>query len=119
MLQPQLPEGVVPSIFRGAVGVERQFICGALSCDFIGMNNELMTRYIEFVAGRLLPALGPSQLFGASHPFGWMGLISLQGKTNFFEKRVGGFPKAGVMASVSKGGLGPGGAKGFALDVDF
>jgi len=119
MLQHKLPEDVVHSIIRDAVEVERQFICEALSCDLIGMNNELMTRYIEFVADRLLTALGHSKLFGASNPFDWMELISLQGKTNFFEKRVGEYQKAGVMSSVSKGELGQEEAKGFALDVDF
>merc|ERR1712066_638345 len=99
MLQNPLPEDVVHSIVRGAVDVERQFICEALSCDLIGMNSELMTRYIEFVADRLLTALGHSKIFGAANPFDWMELISLQGKTNFFEKRVGEYQKAGVMSS--------------------
>merc|ERR1719240_1993912 len=99
-------------MIRGAVDVERRFICEALSCDLIGINNELMTRYIEFVADRLLVALGHSKLYGASNPFDWMELISLQGKTNFFEKRVGEYQKAGVMAS----GAGEEESKGFALD---
>merc|ERR1712207_139444 len=115
-LQRQLPEYVVHDIIRGAVEVERRFICEALSCDLIGMNNELMTRYIEFVADRLLTALGHSKLFGASNPFDWMELISLQGKTNFFEKRVGEYQKAGVMSSTNADGDDN---KGFALDVDF
>merc|ERR1712174_23895 len=97
-LQKRLPEDVVHGIVRGAVDAERRFICEALPCDLIGMNSELMTRYIEFVADRLLTALGHSKLFGASNPFDWMELISLQGKTNFFEKRVGEYQKAGVMA---------------------
>merc|ERR1711871_549939 len=96
-LQNKLPEDVVHAIIGGAVSVERRFICEALSCDLIGMNSDLMTRYIEFVADRLLAALGHSKLFGASNPFDWMELISLQGKTNFFEKRVGEYQKAGVM----------------------
>merc|ERR1712207_35949 len=108
MLQNRLPEDVV-----------RRFICEALSCDLIGMNNELMTRYIEFVADRLLSALGHPKLFNVTNPFDWMELISLQGKTNFFEKRVGDYQKAGVMSSVQT----PNGAieesRGFALDVDF
>merc|ERR1719226_366462 len=87
MLEHKLPEDVVHDIIRGAVAVERKFICEALSCDLIGMNSELMTRYIEFVADRLLSALGHSKLFGSTNPFDWMELISLQGKTNFFEKR--------------------------------
>jgi len=116
-LQHRLPEDVVHDIIRGAVRVERLFITEALSCDLIGMNNELMTRYIEFVADRLLTALGHSKLYGASNPFDWMELISLQGKTNFFEKRVGEYQKAGVMASVSQA-IGEE-ARGFTLDADF
>jgi len=115
MLQHQLPEDVVHDIIRGAVAVERKFICDALPCDLIGMNSELMVRYIEFVADRLLSALGHTKIFGATNPFDWMELISLQGKTNFFEKRVGEYQKAGVMAGVSGGEE----TKGFALDVDF
>jgi ribonucleoside-diphosphate reductase subunit M2 len=115
MLQNQLPDSVVHDIIRGAVAAERRFICDALSCDLIGMNNELMTKYIEFVADRLLTALGHPKLFGATNPFDWMELISLQGKTNFFEKRVGEYQKAGVMASATDSA----GAVGFALDIDF
>jgi len=115
MLQHQLPDDVVHDIVRGAVDAERQFICEALSCDLIGMNNELMTRYIEFVADRLLTALGHPKIFGSSNPFDWMELISLQGKTNFFEKRVGEYQKAGVMTS----GVDQEESRGFALDVDF
>merc|ERR1719421_1588714 len=93
MLQNRLPDDVIHTIIRGAVEVERSFICDALSCDLIGMNSELMTKYIEFVADRLLAALGHPKLFGSSNPFDWMELISLQGKTNFFEKRVGEYQK--------------------------
>merc|ERR1711988_701194 len=115
MLDNKLPEDVVHDIIRGAVAVERKFICEALSCDLIGMNNELMTRYIEFVADRLLTALGHSKLFGSTNPFDWMELISLQGKTNFFEKRVGEYQKAGVMASTGTQEE----SKAFSLDADF
>merc|ERR1711948_124213 len=115
MLQNRLPDSVVHNIVRGAVEAERRFICDALSCDLIGMNNELMTKYIEFVADRLLTALGHPKLFFASNPFDWMELIPLQGKTNFFEKRVGEYQKAGVMASASENTD----TVGFALDVDF
>merc|ERR1711985_178292 len=114
MLQRRLPEDVVAEIVRGAVAVERRFICDALSCDLIGMNNELMTRYIEFVADRLLTALGHSKFYGASNPFDWMELISLQGKTNFFEKRVGEYQKAGVMTPAGQEEV-----RGFSLDADF
>merc|ERR1711924_307185 len=115
MLQNKLPEDVVHEIIRGAVRVEREFICEALSCDLIGMNNDLMTEYIEFVADRLLVALGHSKIFGSKNPFDWMELISLQGKTNFFEKRVGEYQKAGVMASTAESNE----VVGFSLDVDF
>jgi len=119
MLQNKLPEDVVHNIIRGAVDMERKFICEALSCDLIGMNNDLMTRYIEFVADRLLTALGHSKMFKATNPFDWMELISLQGKTNFFEKRVGEYQKAGVMSSSAPSGAGQEETRGFALDVDF
>merc|ERR1711998_813592 len=102
-------------MIRGAVEVERRFICEALSCDLIGMNNELMTKYIEFVADRLLVSLGHPKLFNATNLFDWMELISLQGKTNFFEKRVGEYQKAGVMAATTDQEE----SKGFALDIDF
>merc|ERR1712232_1316496 len=115
MLQHRLPDDVVHDIIRGAVEVERRFICEALSCDLIGMNADLMTRYIEFVADRLLASLGHPKLFGASNPFDWMELISLQGKTNFFEKRVGEYQKAGVMTSKEDKEQ----SMSFALDVDF
>merc|ERR1712050_104500 len=119
MLQNPLPDDVVHAIIRGAVDVERKFICEALSCDLIGMSAKLMTKYIEFVADRLLTALGHTKLFGSSNPFDWMELISLQGKTNFFEKRVGEYQKAGVMASVSPSGGGHEEVRGFVLDADF
>mmetsp|Transcript_58698 Transcript_58698/g.109896 ORF Transcript_58698/g.109896 Transcript_58698/m.109896 type:complete len:484 (-) Transcript_58698:48-1499(-) len=113
MLQNKLPEEVVHDIIRGAVEVERQFICGALSCNLVGMNKDLMMQYIEFVADRLLTALGHSKLFNSTNPFDWMELISLQGKTNFFEKRVGEYQKAGVMAGTADP------LSSFSLDADF
>jgi len=115
MLQNRLPDEIVHDIIRGAVAAERRFICEALPCDLIGMNSDLMTRYIEFVADRLLSSLGHPKLFQSSNPFDWMELISLQGKTNFFEKRVGEYQKAGVMASVG----GQEESRGFTLDADF
>merc|ERR1712224_208308 len=115
MLQNKLPDDVVHEIIRGAVAVENRFICEALSCDLVGMNSDLMRRYIEFVADRLLTALGHPKLYNASNPFDWMELISLQGKTNFFEKRVGEYQKAGVMTPAA----GQEEAKGFCLDADF
>merc|ERR1719261_326914 len=114
MLQRRLPEDVVAEIVRGAVAVEREFICESLPCNLIGMNQDMMTKYIEFVADRLLVALGHSKIFHSENPFDWMELISLQGKTNFFEKRVGEYQKAGVMSSGAQEE-----SKAFALDVDF
>jgi len=114
MLQNKLPDDVVHDIIRGAVAVEEQFICEALSCDLVGMNSDLMRRYIQFVADRLLTALGHPKLYNASNPFDWMELISLQGKTNFFEKRVGEYQKAGVMTPAGQEEN-----KGFVLDADF
>jgi len=115
MLEHKLPDDVVHDIIRGAVDAEKAFICEALSCDLIGMNSELMTTYIKFVADRLLVALGHPKIYNVSNPFDWMELISLQGKTNFFEKRVGEYQKAGVMASVG----GQENSDAFSLDVDF
>merc|ERR1712060_829025 len=115
MLQNKLPDDVVHDLVRGAVAAERLFICEALPCDLIGMNSEMMTKYIEFVADRLLTSLGHPKIFESQNPFDWMELISLQGKTNFFEKRVGEYQKVGVMASVG----GQEEDKGFSLDADF
>merc|ERR1712051_874559 len=114
MLQNKLPDDIAHSIIRGAVAAEREFICDALSCDLIGMNRDMMTKYIEFVADRLLAALGHPKIFESANPFDWMELISLQGKTNFFEKRVGEYQKAGVMAAA-----GGENTHGFSLDADF
>merc|ERR1719293_350146 len=118
MLQNKLPDDVVHNLVRGAVAAERLFICEALPCDLIGMNSEMMTKYIEFVADRLLTSLGHPKIFESQNPFDWMELISLQGKTNFFEKRVGEYQKAGVMSSLTPQGGGEE-AKGFVLDADF
>jgi ribonucleoside-diphosphate reductase subunit M2 len=115
MLNNKLPDDIVHNIIKGAVETEKEFICDALSCDLIGMNRELMTTYIKFVADRMLDALGHPKMYMAQNPFDWMELISLQGKTNFFEKRVGEYQKAGVMASVS----GQENSVSFALDADF
>lgn len=85
-------------IVSDAVDLEREFCCQALSVSLIGMNAELMAQYIEFVADRLLVALGYDKLYEAVNPFDWMETISLQGKTNFFERRVGEYQRAGVMS---------------------
>lgn len=103
---------------RQAVEIEREFICDALPCDLLGMNRELMYQYIRYVADHLLVNLGHQKIFLDSNPFDWMELISLQGKTNFFERRVGEYQKAGVMASLGDGN-GEGGQYVFTLDEDF
>jgi len=113
MLQNQLPEHVAYKIVSGAVEVEREFITEALSCDLIGMNCEMMTTYIEYVADRLLVSLGYPKLYNVGNPFDWMELISLQGKTNFFERRVGEYQKAGVMSENQAQNV------QFTLDEDF
>ena len=71
--------------------------------SLIGMNSDMMKEYIRFVADRLMRTLGYGEIYGAKNPFDWMELISMQGKTNFFEKRVAEYQKAGVMNS-AKGG---------------
>ena len=111
MLENKLDESVVRKIITDAVVIEKEFILEALPVSLIGMNAKLMSEYIEFVADRLLVALGYSKAYGTSNPFPWMELISLQGKTNFFEKRVGEYQKAGVMANKD--------TKKFSLDEDF
>ena len=78
-------------IFKDAVAIEKEFICEALPCKLIGMNSNLMSQYIEFVADRLLVQLGYSKFYKSENPFDFMEMISLEGKTNFFEKRVGDY----------------------------
>lgn len=96
----RLSEKKIHNIIAEAVNIEKSFICDALPVRLIGMNAELMSQYIEFVADRLLTDLGYRPLFGSKNPFDWMDMISLEGKTNFFEKRVGEYQKSGVMASL-------------------
>ena len=78
-------------IFKDAVEIEQEFICEALPCKLIGMNSKLMKQYIEFVADRLIVQLGYSKHYNSTNPFDFMEMISLEGKTNFFEKRVGDY----------------------------
>ena len=100
----------VEKIITEAVSIEQEFLTDALPCALLGMNASLMRQYIEFVADRLLLALGGKKVYHATNPFDFMENISLGGKTNFFEKRVGDYQKAGVMASVKKQGAGENGA---------
>lgn len=111
MLENKLDESLVREIITDAVAIEKEFITDALPVSLIGMNAKLMSEYIEFVADRPLVSLGYSKIYGTSNPFPWMELISLQGKTNFFEKRVSEYQKAGVMSDKTK--------QVFSLDEDF
>lgn len=97
-LRQPLAESAVHTIIRHAVEIEKEFVIDALPVKLIGMNAALMCQYIEFVADRLLTALGCSKIYLASNPFDFMELISLQGKTNFFERRVSEYQKSGVMS---------------------
>ncbi|XP_022939079.1 ribonucleoside-diphosphate reductase small chain-like [Cucurbita moschata] len=115
LMRKKLSEEKVQGIVREAVDIEREFVCEALPCALVGMNGDLMSEYIEFVADRLLVALGHSKIYNVQNPFDWMELISLQGKTNFFEKRVGDYQKASVMSSLD----GIGGIHEFKMDEDF
>lgn len=92
----------VEAIITEAVTIEQEFLTDALPCALLGMNAKLMCQYIEFVADRLLVALGNKKFYNTTNPFDFMDNISLAGKTNFFEKRVGDYQKAGVMASTKK-----------------
>ena len=111
MLGNKLPQQAVYDIIRDAVTIEKEFITEALPVDLIGMNAKLMQQYIEFVADRWLTELGCAKIYNAANPFDFMEMISLQGKTNFFEKRVGDYQKAGVLANKD--------AQNFSLDEDF
>ncbi|MFK7972883.1 MAG: ribonucleotide-diphosphate reductase subunit beta [Bacteroidia bacterium] len=101
----------VKEILLDAVEIEKEFITEALPASLIGMNGDMMKDYIEFVADRLFNALGFDKVFETANPFPWMELISLQGKTNFFEKRVGDYQKAGVLTKNDD--------TGFDLEADF
>jgi ribonucleoside-diphosphate reductase beta chain len=106
----QLPKENVAEIIKDAVEIEKEFVTDALPVKLIGMNSDLMTEYIEFVADRLLVELGNEKIYDATNPFDFMEMISIQGKTNFFEKRVGEYQKAGVLS---------GDNQTFSLDEDF
>jgi ribonucleoside-diphosphate reductase beta chain len=98
----KLPEETVVSIIKDAVEIEKEFVTDSLPVNLIGMNASLMCQYIEFVADRLLVELVGKKAYNATNPFDFMEMISLRGKTNFFEKRVAEYQKAGVMKSTEK-----------------
>ncbi|MFA7275016.1 MAG: ribonucleotide-diphosphate reductase subunit beta [Crocinitomicaceae bacterium] len=106
----KLSKDKVKEIILDAVEIEKEFIIDALPVRLIGMNSEAMGQYIEFVADRLLNELGCEKVFNTTNPFDFMDMISIQGKTNFFEKRVAEYQKAGVMGDSSQT---------FSIDEDF
>lgn len=101
MLQVKCDPATIVAIIQDAVDIEKEFVSEALPVGLIGMNANLMKQYIEYVADRLLLELGCSKHYNAQNPFSWMELISLQGKTNFFEKRVGEYAKASVVSGIN------------------
>ena len=103
MLEYKIDPEEVKSIIMEAVEFEKEFVTDALPVSLIGMNALMMQQYIEFVADRLLLSLGNDKVYNTVNPFDWMEMISLQGKTNFFEKRVGDYQKAGVMNTKEQG----------------
>jgi ribonucleoside-diphosphate reductase beta chain len=107
----KLDKKIVEQIITEAVAIEKEFVSDAIPVNLIGMNSNLMCQYIEFVADRLLLSLGNNKVYNAENPFDFMEMISLQGKTNFFEKRVGDYQKAGVLSSKEEAV--------FSLDDDF
>ena len=111
MLSEKLSKQEATKIITDAVEIEKEFVTDALPVNLIGMNAKLMSQYIEFVADRWLVELGYDRVYNATNPFDFMEMISLQGKTNFFEKRVGDYQKNGVLNSAE--------SKAFTLDDDF
>ncbi|MCY4781226.1 ribonucleoside-diphosphate reductase small subunit [Sphingobacterium sp. UT-1RO-CII-1] len=111
-MKNKLSENTVKQIITDAVTIEKEFVTDALPVRLIGMNADLMCQYIEFVADRLLVALGYTKIWNTTNPFDFMELISLQGKTNFFERRVGEYQKTGVSQKTKSN-------TNFSLDEDF
>ena len=95
-IENKLPEGRIEEIILSALEIEKEFILEALPVRLIGMNSDLMEQYLEFVTDRLLDSLNIEKKFNTENPFDFMQNIALQGKTNFFEKRVAEYQKAGV-----------------------
>lgn len=110
-VQNKLSKERIREIIEDAVAIEKEFVTDALPVRLIGMNADLMQQYIEFVADRLLVELGNEKIYNSTNPFDFMEMISLQGKTNFFEKRVGEYQKSGVANNT--------GDHTFTMDADF
>jgi ribonucleotide reductase beta subunit family protein with ferritin-like domain len=97
-LESPIPAERIAEIITSAVNIETEFICQSLPCSLIGMNSNLMTQYIRFVADRLAVQLGISKIYNVQNPFDFMEMISMEGKGNFFERKVSDYSKAGVGA---------------------
>lgn len=93
-LDNKISQITLHEIVKHAVELEKEFICDALPCSLIGMNSDMMSQYIEFVADRLAVQLGTQKIYGTANPFDFMDLISLEGKTNFFEKKVSDYSRS-------------------------
>ena len=111
----KVPKERISEILLDALNIEREFITESLPVSLIGMNAKLMTQYLEFVTDRLLVELECEKMYNVSNPFDFMDMISLQGKTNFFEKKVSEYQKAGVKNSATK----PSTEESFSFDADF
>ena len=110
-IERKVPKDKVHRIIKEAVRIEKEFITASLPCDLIGMNKVLMSQYIEFVADRLSAQLGYGKIYTTANPFDFMERICMEGKDNFFEKRVSSYGKAGVgVAAIDQE---------FRTDVDF
>jgi ribonucleoside-diphosphate reductase beta chain len=116
MLDHKLTKERIHEIIKTAVDIEQEFVTDALPVSLIGMNGEAMSQYVAYCADRLLVALEAPKLYNVSNPFEFMEMISLQGKTNFFEKRVGEYSKAKVGTSAEDVANG---ANAFSLNEDF
>jgi ribonucleoside-diphosphate reductase beta chain len=95
-IKNKIPQNIVKEIFEEAVNIEKEFITESIPCAMIGMNANMMIKYIEFVADRLLIQLGYDKIWKTENPFDFMELISLRPKTNFFELRVGEYAKSNI-----------------------
>ena len=105
----KIPKEIVYNIIEEAVNIENEFITESIPCKMIGMNSDMMTEYIKFVADRLLNQLGYDKLYNAKNPFDFMEMISLRPKSNFFEIRVGEYQMANVGKKKEE----------FSIDLDF
>jgi len=117
MLKHKLEYSTIKQIICDAVEYEKEFVTSALPVDLIGMNSTLMNKYIEFVADRLIHALGYPKVYNTPNPFDWMEMISLQRKANFFESRVSEYQKAGV--ATDKNGKSQKQQRVLVMDADF